>query len=279
MIATRTWISTSGADFSAGQGQTGWAHLRHYSARYCTWGQGPPLVLVPGMAGGFELLGPLAGMLSRSFTVISYQLRGEDDCFALRNRFGLNDLVEDLREFLDWSGLESPPILGVSYGGVLALELAVRYPQRLSHLLLQGTGVRLEKGLIQQVAGMILNRYPLPDKNPFVNQFFNLLFGFKQKPSPLFDFVTTRCWHTDQSVMAHRYSLIRDFDIETRAKRVQVPTLIMAGKRDILVSEASRKSLLKQIPSARLVEFADCGHLASVTHPELIDDEVTRFLG
>jgi pimeloyl-ACP methyl ester carboxylesterase len=277
VIATQKWLTTSGAEFSAGQGSTGWAHLRHYSARYCTWGEGPPLVLIPGMAGGFELLGPLARMLSTQFRVISYQLRGEDDCFALRNRFDLPDLVEDLREFLDWFGLEAPPILGVSFGGVLGLELAVRYPRRLNSLIVQGTGVRLEKGLVQQVAALILARYPLPSDSPFVNQFFNLLFGSRQKPGPLFDFVTSRCWHTDQSVMAHRFALIRDFDIEARANRVRVPTLVMAGKRDILVSETSRNALARRIPEAELVELGDCGHLAFVTHPELVSQEVLRF--
>src|SRR5262245_32146818 len=80
--ASVDWLSGSGAEFSAGIGRTGTAHLRHYTARYCEWGSGPPLLLVPGLAGGIELLGPLAALLARDFRVISYQLRGEDDCFA-----------------------------------------------------------------------------------------------------------------------------------------------------------------------------------------------------
>src|SRR5689334_9859718 len=119
-------MAASDAAFSAGAGRPGFAHLKHYTARYCVWGDGPPLVLVPGLAGGFELLGPTARLLARHFTVISYQLRGEDDCFALRQRFDLADLVDDLHEFLDWMGLEAPPVMGVSFGGVLALELAAR---------------------------------------------------------------------------------------------------------------------------------------------------------
>ena len=75
-------------------------------------------MLVPGLAGGFDLLGPLARLLARDFQVISYQLRGEDDYFALRRRFDLPDLVEDLSEFLDWFGLERPAVMGVSFGGV-----------------------------------------------------------------------------------------------------------------------------------------------------------------
>src|SRR5206468_4959689 len=115
------WHLSSGAAFSPGLGRTGTAYLKHYNAQYCSWGDGPPLVLVPGLAGGYELLGPLARILAEHFRVISYQLRGEDDCFALRRRFGLTDLVDDLAEFLDWHCLEAPAVFGVSFGGVLAL--------------------------------------------------------------------------------------------------------------------------------------------------------------
>src|SRR5262245_21691738 len=207
------WLAASGAEFSAGAGQTGCAHLRHYSATFREWGAGPPLVLVPGLAGGFELLGPLARLLARDFRVISYQLRGEDDPFALRQRFGLTELVEDLAEFTALLGLESPTVMGVSFGGILALEFAARYPARLRSLVVQGVGSRFERGLLQRVAGWVLSSYPLPSDNAFVNQFFNLLFGGRQNPGPLFQFVTRQCWQTDQSVMAHRFHLAERFNV------------------------------------------------------------------
>ena len=200
-------------------------------------------MLVPGLAGGFDLLGPLARLLARDFQVISYQLRGEDDCFALRRRFGRSDLVDDLAEFLDVLGLERPALMGVSFGGVLALELAARQPHRLESLIVQGVGARFEKGLLQQVAGMVLSRYPLPSDNPFVNQFFNLLFGSRQKPGPLFQFVTRQCWQTDQGVMAHRFRLVESFALDDRLARIVAPTLILAGDRDLLVSPRSLAEL------------------------------------
>src|SRR5581483_3822133 len=140
-------MEASSAEFSAGEGCRGYCHLRNYTAEYREWGEGPPLVIVPGLAGGSGLLGPLAIVLSSSFRVISYQLRGEDDCFAMRRRFGLQDLVSDLAEFLDWHCLERPALLGVSFGGVLALEFAARFPRRLRALAVQGVGARFEHGL------------------------------------------------------------------------------------------------------------------------------------
>jgi pimeloyl-ACP methyl ester carboxylesterase len=272
-------MTGSGAEFSPGAGQSGLAHLRHYTAHYCVWGEGRPLVLVPGLAGGFELLGPLARLLAKNFQVISYQLRGEDDCFALRQRFSLADLVEDLREFLDWFGLERPPILGVSFGGVLALELAMRWPNRLQALITQGVGARFERGLLQQVAGWVLSRYPLPSDSPFVNQFFNLLFGTRQKPGALFEFVTRQCWQTDQSVMTHRFRLVESFDPGSRLHGVLVPTLAMAGDRDLLASPQSLRQLVGGIEDAKRVVLPGCGHLAFVTRPERVAEEVERFLG
>jgi pimeloyl-ACP methyl ester carboxylesterase len=277
--ASVDWLAGSGAEFSAGEGRTGAAHLKHYTARYCEWGDGPPLVLVPGLAGGFELLGPLAALLAQNFRVISYQLRGEDDCFALRQRFDLTDLVEDLREFLDWRGLEAPAVMGVSFGGVLALELAARYPYRLRALALQGAGVRFERGLLQQVAGLVLSRYPLPSDSPFVNQFFNLLFGSRQKPGPLFYFVTRQCWQTDQSIMSHRFQLVEPFDAIAQLATVRVPTLALAGDRDLLVSSKSLAELAAGIGDCRSVTLPGCGHLAFVTRPDRVAAEVTRFLG
>lgn len=278
MKISTEWSAVSGEEFSAGAGRTGFAHLKHYTAEYCEWGDGPPLVLVPGLAGGFELLGPLARLLARDYRVISYQLRGEDDCFALRQRFALQDLVSDLAEFLDWHCLEKPAVLGVSFGGVLALEFAARFPSRLRKLIIQGAGARFERGLLQRVAGAVLSGYPLPADNPFINQFFNLLFGRRQKPGPLFQFVTRQCWQTDQSVMAHRFQMVENFDILQRAERIRMPTLLMAGDRDLLVSERSLKSFCQRVPQARLVRLSGCGHLAFVSQPHRVAEETKGFL-
>jgi pimeloyl-ACP methyl ester carboxylesterase len=271
-------LASTGAEFSAGVGRSGCAQLTHYTVSYREWGEGPPLILVPGLAGGYGLLGPLARTLARDFRVISYQLRGEEDCFALRRPFDLADLANDLAEFVDWHCLESPVVMGVSFGGALALEFAARFPHRLEALALQGAGARFERGLLQRVAGTVLSRFLLPVDNPFINQFFNLLFGAPQNQSPLFQFVTRQCWETDQSVMAHRFRLVEQFDIVKRLGRIRVPTLVLTGERDVLASEKSLRALCDGLEDARRVRLPGAGHLAFVTHAAQVADEVRRFL-
>lgn len=278
MKATREWLRANAEGYEVSDGTFGFAQLRHYTAEYREVGDGPPLILVPGLAGGFRLLSSLASELARHFRVISYQLRGEDDCFALRRQFGLTDLVNDLAEFIEWHQLERPAVVGVSFGGILALEFAARYPTRLGALAVQGVGARFEGGLLQRVAGLVLAQYPLPSDNPFVNQFFNLLFGCRQGPGPLFDFVTQRCWQTDQGVIAHRLRLVEEFDLTQRLDGIRVPALILRGERDVLVSERSLRDLCQGIEHAKLVRLSGCGHLACVTHPQSIAEELRCFL-
>jgi pimeloyl-ACP methyl ester carboxylesterase len=276
--ASPAWSATTGAKFSAGIGQGGSAHLTHYTVTYEEWGDGPPLILVPGLAGGYALLGPLARLLAKDYRVISYQLRGEDDSFALRRPFTLNDLVNDLAEFIDWRRLESPVIMGVSFGAVLALEYAARFPHRLEALILQGTGARYIRGVLPQVANAVLTRFLLPNDNPFVNQFFNLLFGGRQKDRPLFEFVTRQCWQTDQSVMAHRLEMLEQFDITDRLDRVRAPALVLTGERDLLVPAHSLDTMCSGLRKARDVRIPRCGHLAFATHAERVAAEVRSFL-
>lgn len=278
MHFTSSWLQSIGAEYLPAGGKFGCAHLSNYSVEYCEWGDGPPLVIVPGLAGGYPLLGRMVQFLSKNYRVISYQLRGENNSFTLRRPFGFDDLVEDLREFLDWHYLESPILFGVSFGGALALDLASRYPSRISKLVINGAGARFESSFLQRIAGSVLCRIPLPTDSPFINQFFNLLFGGKMKSGKLVRFVTQQCWKTDQCVMAHRFQMIESFDIADRLHNIKSPTLILAGDRDVLVSRGNTELLRRGIAKAQLRNFAGSGHLGFITHAEEMAQEINQFL-
>ncbi len=277
MQATSHWLNTMGDSFLPRGGSAGIAHLSNYTVEYREWGSGPPIVLVPGLAGGLNLLGPLAKHLSKNFRVICYQLRGEDNCFALRQGFGMTDLVEDLREFLDYTRLENPTIYGVSFGGIIALEFASRYAARLDRLIVQGVGAQFQPSLFQKIAGAVLSRFPLPSDNAFVNQFFNLLFGKAQAQDELSDFVIRQCWQTDQSVMSHRFQLVETYNLHDKLPRIRVPSLILHGEKDMLVSRRNLMNLVRGIPDARLLQLPNLGHLGFVTHAETVADRICNF--
>src|SRR5262249_10777885 len=110
------------------------------------------------------------------------------------------------------------------------------------------------------------------------NQFFNLLFGKRQKPGPLFQFVTQQCWQTDQSVMAHRFRLVEQYDITGRLDQVTAPTLILTGERDLLVSKQSLAALRQGIPQSLFRLIPKAGHLAFVTQAREVAALVRHFM-
>jgi len=276
MQATLKWLRTSGTISHAIQGFRGVADLRHYNAEFCEWGAGEPLVLVPGLAGGIDLIEPMARRLADRYHVIAFQLRGENDCFALRRRFGLGDLADDLAEFITWRSLERPFVLGVSFGGAVALKFAARQPERISALGLQGVGMRFESGLVQRIAGMVLSSYPLPKDCAFFNQFFNLLFGCKASGSQ-FEHATRTCWQTDQSVMSHRLRLLRRLSFQNLLPDICVPTLVVGGEKDILISKKNSLELANALPYGRQTVISRAGHLAPISHTDETASAFERF--
>ncbi len=103
-------------------------------------GRGDPLVLVPGLAGGWRLVAPLALRLSGRFEVTICGLRGDRypaDGPAPRD---LADHAHDLAEVMGRLRMERPSVMGISFGGAIALELACEQPQKVGGLILHGAG-------------------------------------------------------------------------------------------------------------------------------------------
>jgi pimeloyl-ACP methyl ester carboxylesterase len=234
-------------------------------------GKGRPVVLVPGLAGSWPLLMPLAHRLARHYQVITYGLRGDGLAAPTFTGPGAEvwDMAvhaADLASLIDQLELECPAVFGVSFGGAIALELAVEHPSRLGALIVQGADARFASSIGSSIARRVLERFVLPPDNEFVNQFFNLLHGAKPEPGPLVDFVTARIWETDQSVMASRLALLEHYNITDRLWQIDVPTLVMAGSKDVIVPASRQHLLARSIPGARFELLEGAGHIGFLTH-------------
>lgn len=230
-------------------------------------GEGDPLVLVPGLAGSWRLLSPLAKRLAKKHRVILYGLRGDFSPLGSGSpATEVADLAGDLAALIENLGLERPTVFGVSFGGAVALELAIEHPHHVGRLILSGVESAFRPTLGSTIARRVLERFPLPNSNRFVNQFFNLLHGGKPEPGPLADFVVDRCWETDQSVMARRLGMLENFDVTHRVWQIDAPTLVLGGTRDVVVPVARQKALASAIPGARFETLEGAGHLGFLTH-------------
>jgi 3-oxoadipate enol-lactonase len=240
-------------------------------------GKGEPIILVPGLAGGWKLLAPLARKLAKRNRVILYGFRDELDPLSSRPARQIGDYARDLTGLIGELGLERPTVFGVSFGGAVALEFAVEEPHRVGRLILSGVEARFRSTLASTIARRVLERFPLPGDNPFVNQFFNLFHGGKPGPGPIPRFIVERCWETDQGVMARRLAMLEGFDVSDRLWRLDAPTLVVAGTRDVVVPTARQKALAGSIAGARFESIEDAGHVGFLTHSADVARHVERL--
>lgn len=278
MRLSAKWYRRLSERFGPKEARVGVVHLRHYTAKYLVVGDGEPLVLVPGLAGGYELLGRLVRVLAHQFKVICYQLRGEQDPLTARRPHGLVDLAEDLADVQDALLLERPTMVGISFGSAITLEFALRHPQKIGRLVLHGVESRFRNRLGGRIARLALEQFPLPHDNPFFNQFFRMLFARGESIDPLFDYVTAQCWSTDQSVIAQRLAMLADFDVRDRIAALTVPALVVAGQDDAIISAAAQQELAAAIPDGQFVSVAGSGHLCFLTRPKAFARAISEFL-
>jgi 3-oxoadipate enol-lactonase len=186
--------------------------------------------------------------------------------------------ADDLASLIQQLGLECPTVFGVSFGGAIALELSVEHPTCLGALIVQGADSRFRSTIGSKIARRVLERFPLPRNNDFLNQFFNLLHGVKPEPGPLADFVVERIWETDQSVMAQRLAQLETFDVSERLWKIDVPTLVLGGTKDAIVPLARQKLLAQSIPGARFELLEGAGHIGFLTHRREVARQLNRHL-
>src|SRR5690606_3431729 len=101
-------------------------------------GQGEPIVLVSGLAGGWKLIAPLARRLARTNSVICYGLAGDAGVRERERHSGIGDYALDLAALIAGLGLERPTVMGVSFGGAIALQLATDRPGLMGELIVSG---------------------------------------------------------------------------------------------------------------------------------------------
>jgi pimeloyl-ACP methyl ester carboxylesterase len=246
-------------------------------------GRGDPIVLLPGLAGSWKLVMPLARALAEWFEVYACGLRGDrfSSC-GICTQFGgageITQHAQDVSRLIGHLGLECPTVLGVSFGATIALELAVSNPHRIGRLIVQGGASQFPSTMGSTIARIVLERFPLPRDNRFVNQFSHLLYGGAPEPGPLFDFVVDRIWETDQCVMARRLAQLESFDIRDRLWQIEAPTLVLAGTRDVIIPPALQNALAKRVPGACFEVLREAGHIAFLTHRAQVVQRVRRFV-
>jgi pimeloyl-ACP methyl ester carboxylesterase len=196
--------------------------------------------------------------------------------------------AEDAAAFIHALGLTRVDLLGFSIGGYVAQALTLSHPELVHRLVLVGTKPR---------AGDDTDRHP--DVNsvgtrhdvPTLEDFRFLFFA----PSPTSQAAGERFWErrhqrtvdvdpptTKQTMLAQTAAIV-DWkrphgEPFAELKTITQPTLVINGRRDVMVPTINSYHLAQHIPGAQLVIYPDSGHGSLFQYPELFVADVERFL-
>ncbi len=197
-------------------------------------GQGSPLILLHGNGEDSSIFEKFMEKFSKTRRVIAIDTRGHGKSPRGEEPFSLYQFAEDLKEFMDFHGIAKADILGFSDGGNIAMIFAVKYPEMVNRLILNGANSKPK--------GMQFSFY--------IFTWATYIF------STVFSAFSEKARHTNRlfSIMLFEPKLT-----EEELSSIEAKTLVLAGTRD-MIKEKETRYIAKTIPNAELC-FVLGGHM------------------
>jgi pimeloyl-ACP methyl ester carboxylesterase len=274
--------------------QTQRVTIHGHDVAYRSGGSGPVVVLIHGMAGSSETWLPVLPSLAGHFTVVAPDLPGHGDSDKPRGDYSLGAHASAVRDLLRALGHERATIVGQSFGGGVAMQLAYQHPECCERLVLVASG-----GLGPEVA-LLLRALTLPgaehllpiacnekvrDAGAAVTRWLDRI-GLRPVP------VVAEMWRSFASLSdgatreAFQHTLRSVVDLHgqrvSAADRLYlaagVPTLIVWGDRDPIIPIDHAHAAHELIAGSRLEVFEGAGHYPHCEQPDRFVGVLVDFL-
>jgi pimeloyl-ACP methyl ester carboxylesterase len=247
-------------------------------------GSGPPLVYLHS-AGG-ENTHPALEQLAESYEVLVPIFPGFAESEGLESIDGMEDAVFHLLDLWEILGLDAPPVMGMSLGGWMALELATRYPERVSKLvLINAVGLHLDEAPVNELFGRTpgeLADMLFADQNHPMAVVMHQMDAFagdvgKETEIPI-EFVLPMWKALGATARLGWDPYLHNPKLRSRLRRVTAPTLVVAGAQDGLVPMIYAETYAAEIPNARLAVIENAAHWLPFEKPDELTALVEAFL-
>ena len=237
---------------------------------YNVEGTGPLLVFIPGLDGTGELFFKQKPDLVGSYRVVTVHLCDHGD-------FTYEDLTGDVATIIRELGEEKAIILGESFGGTVALSFALAHPGLIERLIIVNSFPRFRGRMRIRLAALLAPITPFRATwllRAAASTLGLYIDGVKAEDRRRF-FKVIRS--VRQEGYARRLRLIADLDIEDRLSQIQVPTLFVAGDKDLLVpSVREAKRMARRIPNAEVRVIRGAGHACLLGNRLRVADLLAR---
>jgi aminoacrylate hydrolase len=256
-------------------------HNRGALVQYQRTGRGPAVLLIQGVGVIGEGWRPQIEGLADRFTLISFDNRGIGASRILGGRLTVEDMAADGLAIMDAEGINQCHVVGHSMGGVIAQELALSAPERVSSLGLLCTFVRGQDGA-RMSPGMLLTalRMRVGSRAMRRNAFMELVMparylqqadrvALAERLGRLFG----RDLADQPPIVMKQLRAMSRYDASSRlAQLAHIPTLVVSAREDRIAPPSQGRAIAAAIPGSRYVDLAEAGHGVPIQRAEEINN-------
>lgn len=246
-------------------------------------GSGAQLVYLHSAAGEGDAL-PLLPELARHFEVYAPMFPGFAESEGIEQIDGMEDAVFHLLDLFDRLGLATPVVMGLSLGGWMAAELATRYPDRLSKLVLvNAAGLYIPGASIKDIFGRTPAQmaadlfadasHPVAQ---MMRQMEQLITEGGGGGVP-FALIKPQVQAMAATARLGWNPYLHNPKLRGRLWRIACPTLVVRAERDTLIPAAHAETYAREIPGAKLVRMEDVAHMVVLEEPAKLAGIVAEF--
>ncbi len=251
---------------------------------YEVHGEGKPLVLLNGIMMNTLSWAEHIPDLKDHYQVITYDMRDQGQSNRLEEGYRIDVHAEDLKKLLDHLGIKKANILGVSYGGQVALIFSLGFPEMVEKLILSNTAAHVDQYLLS-LGQMWKRAARLYDGEAFFDLalipiysrgFYNHHYDWLANRRGLFRDFLTREWFDGFIRLA---SSNEDYDLRGEISRIEARTLLIAAEEDIITPPEQMLEIHRALKNSQFVSIPDTGHAAFLEKRETFCTLIKGFLG
>lgn len=246
-------------------------------------GQGDPLLLITGLGADLQGWALNAPALAKHFRVITFDNRGAGRTSAPDRPYSIEQMADDAAGLLEALGIERAHVLGLSMGGYIAQELALRHPKKVNKLILVATAPSIDGFGRAMLDALATIRRSNVSREGFVRVMAPYVYSpeFLDDPERLKRAVAVSVsnpYAQQDHAYLRQLEAIARFSAADRLKDLKNETLVLHSVDDALVPIRNGRRLAELIPNATLQEMPG-GHIGIVEHAAAYNDAIATFLG
>jgi pimeloyl-ACP methyl ester carboxylesterase len=242
-------------------------------------GKGEPIVFIHGAAGSHDNWHPQVKHLSNRFKVVTYDIRGHGKSGGSDRKYSCELLADDLNDLITALELERLVVCGLSLGGMIAQQYAVKYHSNLAGLVLADTAVAsaltLSDKLQKWMFPVSLVKWYIRRKTP--EDYARWSFKYFDMKDDVREYLIQEQLRMDQTEFLKLMDAIYGFKLLDLAS-IKVPTLVVLGENERKAVFPHADKMIELIENSKKVIVPDAGHASNLENPAEFNRVLDEFL-